>query len=630
MAIQPKYRGTLPGRTRQWFFDLEKDGAVLSPKPYYIGKGASLEWSQDKFDVALDQYVMPAELSFEITDPGSVIWEDIRTSDQFSFTVRVYDSLQEYDIRLFLRLASSFTPLQTGIRQPVTQLVGFCGLTRTPEQEAYTATPAITLNGLFVDLLVDTLHSQNVQYLFAWRGNRVGSTGAWVDKIRFDDIVSTYTELDGSIEPAGDELADLAEGFQTIVFNDFNWPRRWFVAHPWLLGASIDAGDRLSNTYDVDADSISETAYPGGLVRLISDDNTLQGIYNADEAVEIERGYPDDTVVDTQIQRGAFTESWNTSTDNDNWEQNTPGILNESTNNWAYIEAGGNEIWHNGPFFKEGEDIIFFITFSYGAVYTSGGGGTASFEIEVRAVPLDPSGTTYYMDNTVASGAAGAEWTAVPTALTLPSSGPFTPDPFGTLPGSVTVEETRVVSVRGGFPNDGYIEFRIKGDTGSDWDLWIKTDDFEIDMNVADNNAPYSEWTARFKSSHMGGNVLEGNVVEFKRKWLQAQILRAGLDVQMSIDAGVLSWEVAGQWRGQIVGADTKFHDLAHLFAFCRLARSPLDLRIIKGTHFGILTPRNTLSKDTDEFIPYYLDLEFHTELTSFSAYENVVDLSAS
>lgn len=627
MAILPKYRGVLPGRTRKWFFDLEKDGATLSNRNYYIGKGASLQWSQDKFDEALDQYVMPAELNFEITDPGSVIWEDIRTSDQFSFTVRVYDSLQEYDIRLFVRLASSFTPLQIGIKQPITQLVGFCGLTRTPEQEAYTATPTITLNGLFVDLLSDTLHSQDIQYIFGWRGGRVGSTGSWMGKVRFGDIVATYTELDGSIEPAGDELADLVEGFQAIVFNDLSWPRRWFIAHPWLMGNAYDAADRFSSLYEVDADSISEVDYPGGLELLITDDDTVQGIYNADAAVEIERGYPDDTVVDTQINRGNLQDGWITSTENENWEQSSPGIFNQ-TSGWAFIEAGGNEVWTNGPFFKKGQEIIFFISFGFGAVYTSGGSGNATFEIEVRAVPLDPSGTTYYRDNSTASGAAGPEWTATPTVQSWPTGGPFTPDAFGTPPVSVTTAGTLIVSVRGEFPNDGYIQVRIKGDTGSDWDLYIKSD-WEIDINV-DNNAPYAEWVSRFKSSEMGGSILEGNTVEFRRKWLQAQILRGGLTSQIEIDTGVLSWEAAGQWRGQMVGADTNFHDLAHLFAFCRLARAPLDLRVIKGTHFGILTPRNTLSKGTDEFIPYYLNLLFHEELTEYTAYENVVELSTS
>jgi len=629
MAITPKYRGILPGRTRKWFFDLEKEGATLNPRTFYIDKDANIQWGQDKFDEALDQYIMPAEVNFSINDPGGVIWEDIRTSSQFAFRLRIYDSLQEYDIRLFLRLASSFTLLQTGVKQPVTQLIGFCGMTRTPEQEAYTATQAITLNGLFVDLLVDALHSQNIQYLFGWRGNRVGSTGAWMDKFRFSDIIRTYTETDGNVEPAGDELADLAEGFQAVVFNDLSWPRRWFVAQPWLLGNAYDAADRLSNLYEVDADSISETAYSGGLVLLISDDEAKQGIYNADAAVEIERGYEDDDVVDTQINRGEFNEGWNTSTDNDNWEQNTPGILNQSANNWAYIESGGNEIWHNGPFFKKGQQILFFISFSYGAVYTSGGSGTASFPIEIRAVPLDPDGTTYYREPP-GSGDAFGQWTATPTSLNIPTSGPFTPDPFGTDPFSVTEDGTFVVSVGGDFPNDGHIQFRIAGDTGSDWDLWLKTDDFEIDINVLDNSAPFSTWVARFKSIEMGGNIAEGNVVQFRRKWLQAQILRASLSPQIEIDIGVLSWETAGQWRGQIVGADSKYFDLAHLSAFVRLARAPLDLRVIKGTHFGTLTPRNTLSKGTDEFIPYYLQFFFHEEITKYSAYENVVELSTS
>ena len=187
--MTPKYQGFLNGRKRRWTLQLCKAGASLVSDDHDIGLNTFLQYGQNNIFKMLDLLVMPASLQFTISDPEAIIWNDMRNSGQFDFTLKINDDQQEYGIDLFVKLADSAAPLKDQYAIPATRLLAFCGITRLAKIGVDTATSTRTVHQVFKELLNDTIRDQDIMYTFGWRNERTSATQPWIESLRFEDLV---------------------------------------------------------------------------------------------------------------------------------------------------------------------------------------------------------------------------------------------------------------------------------------------------------------------------------------------------------------------------------------------------------------------------------------------------------
>jgi len=619
--MTPKYQGSLRGRTRQWTFQLLKEGATLVSSDHDISLTTGLRYGQNANTKFLDRFIIPASLDISITDPGAIIWQDIRTSGKFDFKLRVFDSNRQYEIDLFVKLANAFTPLNVQTQVAVTKLKCFCGLTRTKDQLAL-ATDTRTIHQVFEHLLVDQIHSQDIQYIFGTHLARITGTTPYVQAIRFPDLDWLYHPDDedpDQVEAAGDQLTDFAETFQAMVFNDFHYGRRWMVAQPWLLGRDLSAASRNAALYDVDLDTVSENTLPGIIETNVVDDDTQRGLYDGDQAVVVTINKKRDAVTDIIIDKGDFSEGWSGGS-NIFWEESSPSALVEELGG-AHIEDGGESIWQKQLLVQKGKWVRCIVDFEYAMEYTPAGSGNHAPGWKYMVEPIDADDDTYYATNV-----GGPDtWTTTDTTQTEASA---TPDANGTPTASLTWNNVATFIVADYMPVDGYLRLEILGDTGNDYFLHVRNYRVRFEDQAASSVTDTPPWPGRIQSVPAGGSITEGDTITYNRPFHPVMFERDATDhLLVEVDVGGGSFEECNQWQGaSVIGQAGPYWDLSEYQARIRLARGA-QLQIIKGVFLGILTPGTIIQKNDTRFIVTYCDIDLHTETSKFLAYEDLMEI---
>ncbi len=622
MADGTKYQGLFNGRRRRWTFQLREENGVLVSDDHDISLSASIQWGQDSPNGFFDRLIMPSTINCTITDPGGVIYNDLDTSSQFRFTLRIFDETQTYEMEMFVKLAESFSPLKTNLATPQTRLIGYCGLTRMPNIDAFFGAQTLTLHQLFKTILVTKLREQDILYTYGTQNARTGAAGSLISHLRWPDLEFAYkgTDQDAEeVEPAGDQLTDLAEAFQCIVFNDLHWGKRWRVAQPWLNGISHTIASRLAALYDVGTDAVTEVDFDAQLDTLVVTDDALLGRFDGNQAVIINVGKKTEAFTDTKIDKGNLSEGW-VGGSNIFWTEDGAGSFNETVEG-AYIDDGGNQIQQDQLLVQEGTPIQPIPQWDYAMEYTVAGAGTHQMEWRYIAVPIDSGKALQYAD-----ASSPALWTETSTTLV---DSIRTPDANGTLPGSLTWYSFLDI-IKDPMPFDGYLRLLIFGDTGTDFFLHVRN--FDCLFRQASTTKLIPPHPARVVYSEIGGAVTEGDVVKYERPW-HAYIQERTTDfVQMEVDVnGAGLWEETNQWTDPTVPGEGPVWDMSEYTARMRLARSGDGGRLLRGTFLGILTPGHALFNNTygrqARFIPIYLNVDLHTETTRFLVYENLIDL---
>jgi hypothetical protein len=614
-----KYQGSLNGRSRKWTIQLLKDGSTLVSDDHDVSLDTGLQYGQKMITGFLDLLVIPASLSVSFTDPGAVIWEDIRSSDPFSFTLRILDSEEEHGIDMYVKLADTFTTNNEDQQIPLTRLKAFCGLVRLKEIPVNQDFSVRLLNNAIQQMLVETLRSQDVLYKFDWRCARTSSTAPFVNSLRFEDLNFDYVGTDQDPDEAemmGDFMTDICEAFQATVFNDFHHGRRWQFAQPWLNGLNLSLASRKAALYDVSADSIDEVEHTGQLVRLVTDDDTKRAIFEPDFSAEVSCYRKLDSVTNILIDRGSFDEGWITSSDNAFWVQSSPNILNQTIEG-AYIDDGGHDIQNNMLLVKGGKWVRVQLNFDWALEYTPAGAGTHALEFRLIAVPINTATANQYgTDATVPE-----TWT---TTVTTIATSTVTPDANGTAPGSLTWRN-EIYTLADYMPFDGYLVMQVLGDTGTDFFAHLRNVQGILEDQAASSTTDTPPWPARIVSSDIGGIVTAGNAVEMTRMFSPVIIERTTEFLQMQVDIGVLSYEEINSWETDIVGLEGPYWDLNELMLRVRLKRGSMQGRLLMGRHYGILTPGMALQAFGTRFLIVYLNIDLHTETTEYLIYENFV-----
>jgi len=618
-----KYQGLLHGRNRRWTFQLRHENAILVTDDHDISLTSSIQWGQDSPNRFFDRLIMPSTINFTITDPGGVIYNDLDTSSQFRFTLRIFDETLTYEMEMFVKLAESFSPLKTDLATPETRLIGYCGLTRLPNINAFSGAATLTLHEVFKELLVTQLREQDILYTYGTQNERTGINGSLITQLRWPDLAFAYkgTDQDAEeIEPAGDQLTDYAEAFQVIVFNDLFFGKRWRVAQQWLNGLDISIASRLAALYDHGAGTVTEVAFDAQLETLIVTDDTLKGRFDGVHSVIINVGKKTDAFTDTKIDKGKLSEGWVAAGNNIFWIETAAGTFIETTEG-GFIEDGGNEIHQDQLLVQEGTPIQPIPQFEYAMEYTLAGVGTHEIEWQYQAVPIDTSKAVQYAD-----GASPSLWTETPTTL---GDSIRTPDANGTLPASLTWYSLLKI-VKDPMPFDGYLRLRILGDTGTDFFLHLRN--FDCLFRQESTNKLIPPHPGRIVYSEIGGTITEGDVIKYERPW-HAYIQERTTDfIQMEVDVNGLGlWEETNRWTDPTVPGEGPFSDMSEYTARMRLARSGAGGRLLRGTFLGILTPGhalfNTVYGRQARFLPIYLNVDLHTETTQFLVYENLISL---
>ncbi len=618
-----KYKGTLNGRGRVWTFELMKAGATLVSDDHDIALNSALQWGQNTTTGFFDQLIKPASLTLAISDPGSIIFDDLRTSSQFAFTLRITDSTQTYQMDLFVKLADAFTPLDTTTQIPTTRLIAFCGLTRLKDLDVDTTLNIRTLHGLVKTILADTLREQDILYTFGWRAARVSSSQPLVQCIRFNDLTWEYSGTDQDpleVEKMGDQLTDICEGFQVEVFMDLHYGGRWRVAQPWLNGLAISEASRLGALYDASAATVADVAHAAQLKTLVVDDATMRGLFEPLQAVRFEIGKALEAVTGSVVNKGPLSEGWISANNNAFWEESDTAIFHQ-TSEGAYIDDGGENVLQRCVLLEAGKPARIEWTFDYALEYTPAGAGTHQIEFQILAVPLDPTVATQYSD-----AVNFGEWTTTPT--TLQDSVARTPDANGTLPGSLTWRNM-LATVEDTMPFDGYIVVKIFGDTGTDYLHHIR-EEIRVELRTQTGiDSPIPPWPARVQAESIGLDTTEGAVARYNRPWHPFQVERDSSDfTAMTVDVNISQFEECNQWEGVETDAAGPYWDLNELTGRVRLLRQSGYGRLIRGRYDGILTPGDAISALGTRFLVVYLAVDLHTETTRMLLYENLVDTS--
>ena len=614
--MTPKYEGNLRGRTRQWTFQLIKSGATLVSSGHDVGLDTGLRYGQNANTGFLDKFILPASLDISITDPGAVIWSEIRTSGKFDFKLRVFDSNRQYEIDLFVSLGNAFTRARDESQLAVTQLKCFCGLTRTKNQDSV-ATDNKTLHQIFEVLLVDQLHSQDIQYLFGTNMVRISTTQPFVECFRFPDLDWLYHPDDDDpdfVEPSGDQMTDLAETFQTMVWNDFHYGRRWMVAQPWLLGRDITLASRLAARYDVDTDTVSENTLPGLAASDLVDDDTERGLYDGDLSAVVTVNKKRSEVTDILIDKGSFGEGWSGGA-NIFWEG--PWI---ETVEGAEMASGGLSAEQKMLLVRSAKWVRVVVEFEYALEYTPAGSGNHQVQWKLKAEPINGSAINY------ATNVGGTEtWTATDTTQTMTSR---TPDANGTAPGALTWYSADPFILADYMPADGYLAWELFGDAGGDFILHMRNYRVRFEDQAASATTDTPPWPGRVTSVDTGGSVTEGPVVTYNRPFHPVQFERNATDhLLMEVDVSVGSFEECNQWQGaSVIEQSGPFWDLTDYQSRVRMTRGG-QLEILKGVFFGILTPGTVVNYGGTRFLVVYVDIDLHTETTSFLAYEDLMEV---
>jgi len=615
------YQGSMKARKRKWFFQLIKAGGSLISDDHDVNITSNLQWGEDSTTGFLDRLIMPASLRVEFTDPGSVIFDDIRQAGVNAFTLRIYDSTLTYEMDFFLRLQSSFTPLKDEIAVPVTRLLARCGLTRLPEMDAAVGLTRTT-HQIFKFILSDNLRAQDILYLFGTRNSREGVSGNWIEQLRYPDLDYAYTGLGedpDEVDTAGNMLTDFVEAFQCMVWNDLHYGRRWVVAQPWLLGRDITVVSRLAALYDEEAGTVDAVEVPGQVALLSTEDKALRGLFDADRAVEIVIGSKRDEITNILIQKGSLSEGWS-GANNIFWPGSEPNIFNETTEG-GYVDIGGRSVKNHTILVKVGKWVRVTLDFDYALEYAPGGIGTHGQEYKLLAEPLDPLGTTYYSDD-----AAGTDvWTSTDTTL---SEAAVTPDPNGTAPASLTWRNV-IHTLADYMQEDGYLVFQFLGDTGSDYFSHIRNAKIILEDQAASAITDTPPWPAHGTSEAVGGSVTEGPTVEYQRPWHPVTLEKTAVeDVEVEVDhTGTGIWGLPNNWV-DASEASGPYFDLNEWIIRARLARGAGG-RLLKGTHKGILTPGTIIQALGERFIVIYVNVDLHTETTTYLVYEELLKLAS-
>ena len=613
------YQGTLKSRNRKWVFQLIKPTGTLISDDHDVTITSKLQWGEDSTTGFLDRLILPASLAIEFTDPGSVIFDDMRTSGPNVFTLRVYDITLTYEMDLYVRLADAFTPLKDDISVATTMLMASCGITRLPEIDA-PASDNDTTHLVFRRLLVDTLRGQDIQYLFGTRNSR--ASGPWITSTRYEDLEFQYTGLGENPDEkdtAGNMLTDFVEAYQCMVFNDLFYGRRWMVAQPWLLGRDVDAADGLATLYDHSLGDINDNSVAGQAALLVSEDNAQRGLYDPDRAVRVIIASKRDAYGDTNIEHGSLLQGWSGG-DNVFWEESGAGIFHETVEG-GYIDDGGYDILQKTILVEGGKWVRITLNFQYAMEYTPAGGGSHQAEFQLIADPLDPSGTTEYSTD----GGSPDVWTTTPTTLTDTAR---VPDANGTLPGSLTWYN-EIHTLADYMPEDGYIEFKIFGDTGNDFYLHLRDVHVLLEDQAASAVTDTPPWPAHGSSVAVGGSVTEGPTIEYQRPWHPVTWDVDGtptIDVEVDID-GFGSFQLPAKWEDSS-SVSGPYWDLNEWIIRARLARGAGGL-LIRGTHLGILTPATIVQALGGRFIVIWCSVDLHTETTEFLVYQELLSISS-
>jgi len=408
-----------------------------------------------------------------------------------------------------------------------------------------------------------------------------------------------------------------------MVFNDLYYGRRWCVMQPWLMGITHSAASRNAQLYDRSAGTIETIDYEGQIVTIKAVDDARRGLFDPDYATEVEIGSKRDDITEIFIQMGSLLQGW-IGGGNAFWESSNPNTFIQTTEG-GYIEDGGEDILQDTILVKKGKYVRLTFDFEYALEYTVAGGGTHQMGLKLIADPLDPSGTTYYST----TGSSPNFWDTPDVTLL---SNIQTPDANGTPPASLTWHTYN--HILGDYMQaDGRIRMQIFGDTGTDYYLHLRNFHLELNDQAASAITDTPPWQAHGASPAVGGSIDEGPTVKYQREWHPVTLERTAPNefVGVEIDTiGTGIWQLPAKWLdSSSVGQAGPYSDMNELIIRERIARG-VGGRLIRGTYKGILTPAIVMQALGGRYLPIYLSVDVHTELTEFLVYEEALALAES
>lgn len=616
MIHELKYYGRIPARGRYWNVHILEDGFSSDPREYAVGLDTRVEWGINRITNPLKRRIIASSLNITFIDPRGLIFSDFNDplNDLSKYLIRIEDSTCTYRWTGFPKLNTAFHPTSQTMRRPETSLLAYDGLVDLERSDSINSTN-LTLHELIRQILCDGILSQPVEYAFGWRPTNLGATGSVVEKIRFTDTSFYYEpqETDETGTPPevidrGKQLSDLLNYFDSNVYQTLRGT--WRFGQRWLTGRDLSESSRAGARYNHVTDTVSEIDLAGRVMLAPETDSSDFALRERISGIVWKRGLDDwlESLDDIDfIREGGFQTSPSTY-----WDTISGSFSNTVIG--IRLDDGGTEIRQKTLYIAEGVNNHITVDFNYGMEYTPGGSGNHQLTCQIRAVPFDDADDTYYITGT----SSNATWTTTPSMIVDPTS--RTPDPNGTAAGSITIHNFFFVVDLQDMPVDGYLEFRILGDTGNDF--YLHCDDFIGKVGI-DSADPFERWQSNFTFSATGEVIeIDVNIKDVRYHVDPTRFANPTIES----DVGTALFQTLAGWSGLETAEEYK--DIAELVATSLNDQGGETLRFLRTTVPGIVDPSTLLVFKEVEYIPLYVSFVLHTESSFVLALQNLKQVS--
>lgn len=615
MSFALKYVAGLPARGRLWTVQIFKQGYTGLVREYAVGLDTKIEYGINKASSPIGRRIFASSLSVKFLDPRGLIFEDFNSafSDLSDFRIRIEDSSGVYRWTGRPKLKTSFHPVSQTMRRPETELLAYDGLVDLKDEDAIIGTN-ITFHNLVKQLLVDGILEQPIEYAIGWKPIDVGSSGAVMNKIRFTDTSVYYTEVLEEGRPQkykkrDEQLADVLLYLDSEVYQTIRG--KWRVSQSWLNGIDISEASRTASEYDHLTDSIAEVALPGRSVLAPDSDGALYSAYPPIKRVNFTRGFDVEfeSLDDSDFIRGGDFQSGL----DPYWILDAGGYVD--TVKGIRLNDNGTIISQKTLHIAEGSSVYIAVDFNYGMEYTPTGANDHFVGVQIVAVPSDPSDDTYYI-----TGAAGSRtWTTTPS--TISPSLPETPNANGFDPNAYSIHNFLGACGPLDFPVNGQLEFRIVGDTGTDF--YLVCDDFIGKVGIGAAN-PIEKFESHFIFAEKGETLdLSLNLLDIRHHIDPVRFANPLIESDFTIS----DWGVLPGWLS-IEFPDVEFRDILELVAQSLRDQASSNIRLLKTTVTEIVDPSTAVYFQGDKYKPLYIGFTLHTESSEILAIQDLKDIS--